>query len=67
MPPTASSWGSIDGIVREPEGGAHTDPDGAARLLRESIVESLDDLEGVPGDGLRHRRRAKFRSLGVFA
>jgi acetyl-CoA carboxylase carboxyl transferase subunit alpha len=59
--------GVIDGIVAEPPGGAHTDPDEAARLLRESVVEALDDLADVAGDELRRRRRAKFRSLGVFA
>jgi acetyl-CoA carboxylase carboxyl transferase subunit alpha len=59
--------GVIDAIVPEPPGGAHLDPDAAARLLKEALVEHLDDLGDVPGDELRRRRRAKFRSLGVFA
>jgi acetyl-CoA carboxylase alpha subunit len=59
--------GVIDGIVPEPPGGAHTDPDEAARLLSEAIRESLDELVDIPGDELRRRRRARFRSLGVFA
>ena len=59
--------GVIDGIVPEPEGGAHTDPDGAARLLGESLRESLEDLESIAPDDLKRRRRAKFRSLGVYA
>jgi acetyl-CoA carboxylase carboxyl transferase subunit alpha len=59
--------GVIDAIVPEPSGGAHTDHDGAARLLREAVTEALDDLVDVPSDELRRRRRAKFRSLGVFA
>ena len=59
--------GVIDGIVPEPAGGAHTDHDAAARLLGESLREALDELADVPGDELRRRRRAKFRSLGVFA
>ena len=59
--------GVVDGIVPEPEGGAHTDPDAAAALLKASIVDALDELDGVPGDELRRRRRAKFRALGVFA
>jgi acetyl-CoA carboxylase carboxyl transferase subunit alpha len=57
----------IDGIVPEPKGGAHKDPDQAARLLGESLRETLDELVDVPGDELRRLRRAKFRSLGVFA
>jgi acetyl-CoA carboxylase carboxyl transferase subunit alpha len=59
--------GVIDGIVPEPEGGAHVDHDEAARLLKETLVETLDELDAVPGDELRRLRRAKFRSLGVFA
>ena len=59
--------GVIDGIVAEPAGGAHTDPDEAARLLGESLRESLDELESIAPDDLKRRRRAKFRSLGVYA
>jgi acetyl-CoA carboxylase carboxyl transferase subunit alpha len=58
--------GVIDGIVREPAGGAHSDHDEAARLLGEALAEALEELDGVPGAELRRRRRAKFRALGVF-
>jgi acetyl-CoA carboxylase carboxyl transferase subunit alpha len=59
--------GVIDGIVPEPAGGAHTNHDLAASLLGESLQEALDDLEPVSPDDLKRRRRAKFRSLGVYA
>jgi acetyl-CoA carboxylase carboxyl transferase subunit alpha len=59
--------GVIDGIVEEPEDGAHTDPDEAARLLGASVRDALDELERMPVDDLKRRRRARFRSLGVFA
>jgi acetyl-CoA carboxylase carboxyl transferase subunit alpha len=59
--------GVIDGIVPEPAGGAHTDADAAAEMLGQSIGESLDELEGLPADELKRRRRARFRSLGVYA
>jgi acetyl-CoA carboxylase carboxyl transferase alpha subunit len=59
--------GVIDAIVPEPPGGAHTDHDAAAGLLGETLRELLDELAEVPGDELRRRRRARFRSLGVFA
>src|ERR1051325_4236278 len=57
--------GVIDGVVPEPPGGAHADADAAARLLGDSLRESLDELEHVPGDELRRARRAKFRGMGV--
>ena len=50
----------------EPADGAHTDADAAGVLLKDSIGESLDELAGLPGDELRRRRRARFRSLGVL-
>jgi acetyl-CoA carboxylase carboxyl transferase subunit alpha len=59
--------GVIDGIVPEPEGGAQTDHDAAARLLKTALVEALDELDETPGEELRRRRRAKFRGMGVFA
>ncbi|HEY8793012.1 MAG TPA: acetyl-CoA carboxylase carboxyltransferase subunit alpha [Gaiellaceae bacterium] len=59
--------GVIDGIVPEPDGGAHTNHDEAARLLGESLQDALEDLESVSADDLKRRRRAKFRSLGVYA
>jgi acetyl-CoA carboxylase carboxyl transferase subunit alpha len=59
--------GVIDAIVAEPEGGAQKDPAAAAELLGESLGEALEDLDGVPADELRRRRRARFRQMGVFA
>ena len=59
--------GVIDGIVPEPEGGAHADHATAALLLREAVVSHLDELEDRLPDELRRARRAKFRSLGVLA
>jgi acetyl-CoA carboxylase carboxyl transferase subunit alpha len=59
--------GVIDGIVPEPAGGAQTNHDEAARLLGESLQEVLEDLESVAPDDLKRRRRARFRSLGVYA
>ena len=59
--------GVIDAIVPEPEGGAHTNWDEAARLLGEALQSSLEDLSIIPGEELRRRRRDRFRTLGVYA
>ena len=58
--------GVVDGIVPEPEGGAHTDVDEAARFLSETLQEHLEELEPLAPDELKRRRRARFRALGVF-
>ncbi len=59
--------GVVDAVVPEPEGGAQTNLDEAARLLGESLAEALEELEGIPGEELRRRRRRKFRNMGVYA
>jgi acetyl-CoA carboxylase carboxyl transferase subunit alpha len=59
--------GVIEGIVPEPDGGAQTDFDEAAALLKAALVGALEELEDVPSEELRRVRRAKFRTMGVFA
>jgi acetyl-CoA carboxylase carboxyl transferase subunit alpha len=59
--------GVIDGIVAEPEGGAQNDWENAAASLKEALLESLLQLDGVPPEELRRARRAKFRAMGVYA
>ena len=59
--------GVVDAVVPEPEGGAQTDHDAAAVLLKAALVDALEELDDIPGDELRRRRRAKFRGMGVFA
>jgi acetyl-CoA carboxylase carboxyl transferase subunit alpha len=59
--------GVVDSVVPEPEGGAHTDHDEAARLLKAAVLDALDELDGAPSDELRRARREKFRSMGVLA
>jgi acetyl-CoA carboxylase carboxyl transferase subunit alpha len=56
----------IDAIVPEPEGGAHADHDEAARLLGEVLKNAFEELDGIPGEELRRRRRDRFRSLGIY-
>jgi acetyl-CoA carboxylase carboxyl transferase subunit alpha len=58
--------GVIDAIVPEPADGAHTDPDAAAVLLKDSVGAALDELAGLSGDELRRQRRARFRALGTL-
>ena len=58
--------GVIDAIVAEPEEGAHTDPDAAAKLLEQGILEALDEIEALDPIERRRQRRAKYRAMGVF-
>ncbi|MCB0790617.1 MAG: acetyl-CoA carboxylase carboxyltransferase subunit alpha [Flavobacteriales bacterium] len=55
----------IDGIVPEPLGGAHTDPDKAAEMVKAEVVKWLDKLGKTDADKLVERRIRKFCNMGV--
>jgi acetyl-CoA carboxylase carboxyl transferase subunit alpha len=56
----------VDGILPEPLGGAHRDPDAAAGTLKAAVIRHLDDLSGVSPKQRVERRLLKFRRMGVF-
>jgi acetyl-CoA carboxylase carboxyl transferase subunit alpha len=58
--------GVIDGIVPEPEGGAHADHDAAAELLADALETALADAGGADAETRRLARRERFRTMGVF-
>ena len=58
--------GVVDGIVPEPDGGAHADHDEAARLLAEALRGSLAELERLQPEERRSLRRRKFRGMGIY-
>jgi len=58
--------GVVDGIVPEPEGGAHTNPDEAARLLGESLRAAVAEVEPLDSDERRRLRRRRFRMMGMY-
>jgi acetyl-CoA carboxylase carboxyl transferase subunit alpha len=61
-----SSLGCIDGIVPEPEGGAHKDHEAAAALLDSALHENLVSLKRVPIAELVTSRYSKFRNMAQF-
>lgn len=58
--------GLIDGIIAEPAGGAHNDPDGAAELVRATLRQALAELAQLDGEELIEQRYLKFRQMGNF-
>jgi acetyl-CoA carboxylase carboxyl transferase alpha subunit/acetyl-CoA carboxylase carboxyl transferase beta subunit len=55
----------MDGIVPEPEGGAHEDHLAAARNLKTAIASSLSELLEVPPEELVAKRYDRFRMFGT--
>ena len=56
----------VDGIIAEPAGGAHTDPDAAAANVKSQIVTSLERLIHIPADQLMAARHAKYEKIGFW-
>ncbi len=56
--------GVIDGIVPEPLGGAHRDPQVAITALGDALAATLDELSRLEPGVLRARRREKFLDMG---
>jgi len=58
--------GLVDGVIPEPAGGAHTDPEQAAENLKTAVTRELRELQKTPIDQLLEQRYAKFRGMGMF-
>ena len=56
--------GVIDGIVKEPLGGAHSNFDAAAVALKDSIIEAFSELSELSADQLVEERYQKFARMG---
>ena len=59
-------FGIVDEIVREPDGGAHTDHEAAAKLLADVIERQLAELTLDRPQKLIDARYEKFRKMGQF-
>ena len=61
-----SQLGCIDGVIPEPEGGAHRDHDAAANLLAAGLQKYYRDVKKVPVQELLASRYKKFRNMAQF-
>ena len=57
----------IDGIIKEPIGGAHKDHKKTSATLKNTIIKALSELSEMSDDELKRQRYDKFRNMGVFA
>ena len=55
----------IDGIIKEPVGGAHTDVPGMVKKIKRAIFRHIDDLEKLSPEERVIQRIEKFTSMGV--
>jgi acetyl-CoA carboxylase carboxyl transferase subunit alpha len=56
----------IDGIIKEPLGGAHTDMKWMAQEVKRNISKTYKELKALPVQDMIDQRIDKFCSMGVF-
>ena len=56
----------IDGIIKEPLGGAHRNPKEMFAIVKEEIIKNIDKLKELEPDKLIQRRIAKFSKMGYY-
>lgn len=58
--------GVIDGIIKEPLGGAHHNPSEVFVELKQTLASSLLELEKISTNKLLEKRYTRYRKMGVF-
>jgi acetyl-CoA carboxylase carboxyl transferase subunit alpha len=57
-------FGIIDGIVAEPLGGAHREPETIIRAVGDAVEAALKRFNGMSSKAVRTRREEKFLAMG---
>ena len=64
--PDLMKFNIIDGMIKEPTGGAHTNYELMASELKKTILEAYNELKDMSREELRNQRYDKFRAMGRF-
>jgi len=59
-------FGLIDDIIKEPVGGAHSNPEEMAKLLKRQIKKSIAELLDMDPDERIEQRINKYANIGVY-
>ena len=65
-PPDLLEQKIVDRIVPEPQGGAHRNPQQAAMILKDTLLEELKTLGKLKPEKLVERRIEKFCNMGAW-
>tara|TARA_B110000967_G_scaffold207064_1_gene255483 strand:+ start:65416 stop:66369 length:954 start_codon:yes stop_codon:yes gene_type:complete len=56
----------IDGVIREPLGGAHSDREATFQTVQKVILKELDVLQGMTTEDRVEKRIHKYEQMGVY-
>ena len=58
--------GLVDGVIPEPLGGAHRDPQAMAETIKNALLNALSEVQALSTEQLLERRRSRLMSYGVY-
>jgi acetyl-CoA carboxylase carboxyl transferase subunit alpha len=58
--------GLVDEVIAEPLGGAHRDPRAMAEAVKNALLQTLTELQGLSPDALIERRRERLARYGAY-
>jgi acetyl-CoA carboxylase carboxyl transferase subunit alpha len=56
----------IDGIIKEPVGGAHSNRDGAFESVKNTILRAFEELKDLSDEEIVSSRMEKYAEMGVY-
>ena len=56
----------IDGIIKEPLGGAHSNREGAFEAVKNTILTSYEELKDLTKEEIVATRMDKYAQMGVY-
>lgn len=56
----------VDGVIKEPLGGAHSDKEATYVAVRDAIVKNYDELKNLSPTDLVKQRMEKYLNMGVY-
>ena len=59
--------GLIDGIIPEPIGGAHRNPETTYQTVAEQIIEAISELRNLSKQDLINQRMEKYADMGEYS
>ncbi|MBS1587351.1 MAG: acetyl-CoA carboxylase carboxyltransferase subunit alpha [Bacteroidetes bacterium] len=61
-----SRFGLVDGVIPEPLGGAHANPEAMAQTLKQYLLQSLAELSRIDPETRIEQRIGKFSRMGFY-
>lgn len=60
------NFGLVDGIIKEPLGGAHTFPEDTAKAVKRYIVKAISEIKQLSTDEMIAQRIEKYSKMGEY-